>query len=448
MGSTGSRTPFWMQANQFGTVPRDGSAGTMRAGLEAYQSLSPRNTWRAGIGVEAVANFSQNTKVLLPQIHGTLRFKNWELFVGRKKQALGLADSTIGSGSYPWSGNALPIPKIQLGTTRFVAVPFTNGWISFNAFYSDGLFEKGRPVTSKLKFHQKALYARIGKVDSRVKLYGGFNHQVQWGGRSPYLTGQSGDMPHGFKNYIAAVFGTIGGKGDDITYFDSTSRIGNHLGSLDLAMEIETYSTSIFLYRQFIYEDGSLFYFTTVADGLSGVRIRRKNSYGAGFEVTEGVVEVLYTKNQGGNVFVLTEGKLRGRDDYFNNQQVLDGWSYYDRTIGSPFIPPTSQTKWKWPNFANNFTSNNRVFMLHAGLKGTLLRRINWYTKLSYTSNAGTYAEPFHGTPTQFSGILGLQTRINALGGMTLKGAYAADFGELYPNMQGFTLGIRKDFPF
>ena len=245
-------------------------------------------------------------------------------------------------------------------------VPFTKGWLSFNGFYSDGLFESGRPITSGLKLHQKAFYARIGKATSRLKLYGGFNHQVQWGGKSPYLT-NDGKLPDGFSNYIRAVFGTIGGSGDDLTHFDSTSRIGNHLGSLDLAIEVETYGSSIFLYRQFIYEDGSLFYLTTLADGLTGLRIKRKNSYGANFEITEGVVEVLFTKDQGGDVFVIGNGKLRGHDNYFNNQQVLDGWSYFDRTIGTPFIPPTSQTKWRWPNYANNFTSNNRVLLWHLG---------------------------------------------------------------------------------
>ncbi|KQS26658.1 hypothetical protein [Dyadobacter sp. Leaf189] len=57
-----------------------------------------------------------------PQAHATLRFRNWELFAGRKKRWIGLADSTLGTGSYAWSTNALPIPKVHLGTTKFVAM--------------------------------------------------------------------------------------------------------------------------------------------------------------------------------------------------------------------------------------------------------------------------------------------------------------------------------------
>ncbi|WP_353721899.1 capsule assembly Wzi family protein [Dyadobacter sp. 676] len=176
MGSTNGYTPFWIQSNQFGIVPKTGPNLSARAGLEHSWTISEnktRNEWRLGAGVEAVGNFVQTKNFLLPQAHVTLRYKNWELYVGRKKQALGLADSTIGSGSYAWSGNALPIPKIYLGTTRFVPVPLTKGWLSFQAFYSDGLFENNRPITENLKFHQKAFYLRIGKAHSALKLYGG-----------------------------------------------------------------------------------------------------------------------------------------------------------------------------------------------------------------------------------------------------------------------------------
>lgn len=452
MGSTNGYTPFWIQSNQFGVVPKTGPVLSGRAGLEHYWALSEnktRNNLRVGVGVEAVGNMVQTKNFLLPQAHVTLRYKNWELYVGRKKQSLGLADSTIGSGSYAWSGNALPIPKIYFGTTRFVPVPFTKGWLSFQAFYSDGLFEKGRPITSDLKFHQKAFYMRIGKSHSLLKLYGGFNHQVQWGGKTKVnLAGEGGQMPSGFSNYIHAVIGSIGGSGEDITHFDSTSRIGNHLGSIDLAMEVETYGTSIFLYRQFIYEDGSLFYLTTINDGLYGARIKRKNSYGANFEINEAVLEFLYTKNQGGDDFVIGDPKRRGHDNYFNNQQVRDGWGYFDRTIGTPFIPPTSQTKWKWPNYADNFTSNNRVMLFHLGLKGTLFRKIEWLGKFSYSENSGAYLEPFIGAPKQFSGLLMLQSKLDVFGGLTVKGAYAADIGDLYRKTYGFMLGVRKDFSF
>ncbi|WP_159474360.1 capsule assembly Wzi family protein [Dyadobacter sp. 3J3] len=446
-GSSTSRTPFWIQANQFGIVPRVSPAGSVHAGFDYFHSLSNdgTNKWRIGFGVEAAGNITkQQNKFLLPQAYGAIRFKNWEFSVGRKKQWVGLADSTLGTGSYAWSGNAMPIPKIQIGTRGFVAVPFTKGWVSFNGFYSDGLFENNRPITSDLKLHQKAIYIRLGKSNSRLKLYAGANHQVQWGGKSPYLT-IDGKMPSGFANYIKMATGSLGVKGSSATYFDSTNRIGNQLGSIDLAIEIETFGSSILIYRQTPYEDGSIFYLTGLKDGLNGLRIRRKNSYGSNFQIMEGVFEFLYTKDQGGDNFIITDGKNRGHDNYFNHAQVRDGWSYYYRTIGTPFITPTSDTKDRWPSYADSFTSNNRVSVFHIGLKGTLMQNIIWTTKLSYSSNSGTYDEPFVGSPTQFSGLLTMQGKINIFGGTILKGSIAADLGKLYADTYGFTLGLRKE---
>ncbi len=457
--SSVDRTPFWLQANQFGTVPRSGSALTVRGGgarvwtLGQHDSISEwrrRTTtkasprWQAEIGAEVVANLGPTTHLLLPQAYGAIRYGNWELFAGRRKQWFGLADSTLGTGSYIWSGNALPIPRIQIGLTRFTAVPFTKGWFSVMGTYSDGWFENSRPVTSELKLHQKQFYGRLGRPAGKLKVYAGFNHQVQWGGKSPYET-IDGQMPKGLKNYFNVVFGK-GKYAPGITKFDSANRIGNHLGTIDFALEIDGDRANWFFYRQSIYEDGSLARLTNIADGLNGVRIRRKQvAATSNFSVKELVFEGLYTRSQGGSVFDF-DGRIFGRDNYFNHTQVRDGWSYYDRTIGTPFITPTSATEWKFPNFADSFTSNNRVWVLHLGLQGTLARRLQWRTKLSYSGNYGVYDLPFATAAYQFSGLLAVQTHIEWLGGTILKAALAADQGGLYPGTAGITLSLRKEF--
>ena len=455
------RTPFWLQTNQFGTVPRSGSALLVRAGLQhswllskldsvkqwrkTQGTFSPEQAWRLEVGAEAVANVGSSAQsILFPQAYGALRYANWELRVGRRKQWVGLADSTLGTGSYAWSGNALPIPKVQLGLTRFTAVPFTNTWLSVLGFYSEGWFEKGRPITSELKFHQKQLYLRIGKPNSKLKLYGGFNHQVQWGGKSPYET-VNGQMPNGFKNYLVMIRG--GGKVDTVnaTFFDNANRVGNHLGTVDFAFEVNGTHANWFFYRQNIYEDGSLFQLTNLADGLNGVRIRRKHTNKNHFSVSEIVFEGLYTKSQGGEIFIFDQ-KIFGKDNYFNHTQVRDGWSYYGRTIGTPFITPTSETIWKFPNYGDAFTSNNRVWVLHSGLRGSLSKSVEWSTKLSYSSNAGVYDLPFPNAIYQFSGLLRVQARTSWLGGNTLlSGSVAADWGGLYPNSYGLMLSLRKE---
>lgn len=446
-GSTQKRTPFWIQANQFGIVPRESPAASLHTGLQHYWNVSSnrRNTenWKIGGGIEVSANLNSSTKILIPQAFAAVHYGNWELYAGRKKQWVGLADSTLGMGSYSWSGNALPIPKIQFGTTRFISVPLTDNWVAFNAFYSEGIFENNRPVTHKLKLHQKALYVRLGKPTSMFRFYGGFNHQVQWGGQSPFYT-VDGQMPKGLKSYFYIITGKPHATGEKLTHFDQTSRIGNHLGSIDLALEVEIRNSSLFFYRQNIYEDGSLYYFNNIDDGLNGIRFRRKPSKNAVFQITEALVEFLYTKSQGGPV-ANADNNIRGKDDYFNNGQVRDGWSYYDRTIGTPFITPTSDTKGTWPNHSDFFTNNNRVSVWNFGLRGNFLDHVTWSGKFSYSQNYGTYDIPFEGSPKQYSALLNVQIPTYLLGGTTIKASLAADLGDLYAKTYGFSVGIRKE---
>lgn len=447
--SSTNQIPFWLHANQYGIVPRNGNSGSFRAGLQKnWQLSSPNkngNNWKAGIQVEGVGNGGEKNKFLLPQANASLGFGNFEIMVGRKKQQVGLADSTIGTGAYLTSGNAMPIPTVRIGFTKFTNVPFTRGWISFLGFFSDGFFENNRAITQDLKLHQKQLYFRVGNPTGKLKLYGGMTHAVQWGGKTPFFTDSiTHRMPDGLRSYWRVITGTLYLGSIPGTDHEATNRIGNHLGSVDLAMEIDGYESNWLFYRQSIYEDGSLFKFESVADGLNGIRYTKKNSYLAPFEIRQAVFEILYTKDQGGEEWDLGSGKL-GRDNYFNHAQVRDGWSYFDRTIGTPFIPPTSDTKWKWPAYGNGaFTSNNRVLVFHLGLSGSIVQKINWTLKLSYSDNSGVYDQPFPSSVKQFSGLVNLSGKVPWLGGSVLFGSLATDNGKLYPNSVGGRIGLRK----
>ena len=442
--ATGDRTPFWLQANQWGTVPRQGNALSLRAGSTHRWALSENGRWQAGLGAEGVGIVTADGPELrLPEAYGRLSYGPWELSAGRRRQWVGLADSTLGTGSYVWSGNALPLPMVRFGLPEFTPVPFTRQWLAITGFYADGWFEPGRPVTSELKLHQKQLYGRLGRPGGRLHLYGGFNHQVQWGGRSPYFT-VDGQMPRGFTNYLYAVTGIKpkgrvgGGFG-----FDDGNRVGNALGTIDFGVTYDTPGWNWFVYRQNIYEDGSLIRLTNIKDGLNGLRLRRKGATDASFTIREAVFELLYTKSQGeADVGVLNPG----RDNYLNNAQVRDGWSYYGRGIGTPFIPPTSQTVWKFPPYGDSFTSNNAVWVLHSGLRGTLGERLRWQSKLSLSSNQGTYDLPFPDKIYQFSGLLALEAPVAWLGGSTLRASFATDQGGLYPSNTGLMLSLRKEW--
>lgn len=445
-GSTASRTPFWFHANQWGTVPTTGQIGSIRAGVLGRQPFSSDKTsgkhWTYVYGLEMVGNAGKNSKFLLPQAYAGIAFKEFQLTIGRRKQHVGFNDHELGTGAYMWSGNALPVPRIQFGFENYV--PVIRNFLYFKGFYSDGFLDGERPVTSDLKFHNKSLFVRFGKPNGKLKLYGGFNHAVQWGGKSPYFT-ENGQMPNGIDKYWYVVTGfKPKGKVDGISSFDESNRIGNHVASLDFGLELDLKSVNIMIYRQNLVEDGSLFYLNNIKDGLNGVTFRMKDNEGKNFSLDRLTIELLYTKSQGGSEAV-DGNSIRGKDDYFNNSQVRDGWSYHGRGLGTPFITPQSENN--WPRYADFFTNNNRVWVIHSGMQGKLNSAI-WTTKLSLSSNQGTYDQPLPAKTYQFSGIIGLEKPVSLLGGSNVRAAVSVDQGKLFDNAVGLMLSIRKNFAF
>lgn len=316
--------------------------------------------------------------------------------------------------------------------------------------FSHGWFENEGRLVKGTYLHQSSLYGRLGKPSWRVRMYGGFNHQVMWGGHSEYLdinVSTTGKLPSGIKYYPAVVLGTRNPFPGDpgiqtVSHFEE-NRVGNHLGSIDLAVEVNLNHWNLFAYRQFMYDDGSLFYGTNLDDGLNGIRIRNQDQpIGSLFFLKQITLEYLYTGSQGGELFILDDPQRRGRDDYFNNGQFIDGWTYYGRTIGTPFLTPQTEVSTTLPTRYG--IANNRVSAFHAGLSALIFNKVDVTARLSYSRNAGTYAIPYLTTPTQFSGLFTASLPIGFLGGTTLNGSFAVDSGELLPNSVGAYIGLRK----
>ncbi|ADB40898.1 capsule assembly Wzi family protein [Spirosoma linguale] len=453
LGSS-DQTPFWLRANQYGTVPLTGPALRLNAGLHAdYRPADstghrPKADW--GYGVSVVANVGSTSQFLLPEAYIKGRVGAFELYVGRRKEIIGLVDTLLTSGSYIWSGNALPFPKIQLAVPVFTSIPFTKGVLSVMGTFSHGWFENGDRLVKDSYLHQSSVYGRLGKPSWRVRFYGGFNHQVMWAGHSEFIdptVAANGKLPSNIKYYPAVVLGTRNPFPDDqaiqtISHFEE-NRIGNHLGSIDFAAEVNLNHWNLFAYRQFMYDDGSLFYGTNLDDGLNGLRIRNRDQLtGAAFFLKQITVEYMFTGSQGGDLFILDDPQKRGRDDYFSNSQYLDGWTYFGRTIGTPFITPQSEVRSSLPPRFG--IANNRVSLFHVGVSALVLNKVDITTRLSFSRNAGSYPIPYLTIPAQFSGLFTASVPIGLFGGTTLNGSIAVDSGGLLPNSVGTYVALRK----
>ncbi|MFN8346827.1 MAG: capsule assembly Wzi family protein [Spirosomataceae bacterium] len=450
--STNAQMPFWFRANQYDVIPQK-TAVSISGKIDYETHLSAANPkWKFVGSSQIVGNIGDTRphQLYLPQLYAGIRFGPLLFYAGRKKELFGLADSTLGSGSYIWSGNALPIPKIQIEISDYLPIGKKNPWLAFKGNYAHGWFGASKFAYGYF-LHQKSLYLRLGRKSSMVKLIGGFNHQVTWGGKTTVeigtVTNQS--FPSAFGDYMEVViaFGAnIGLKRRGTNNFDSTNRVGNHLGTLDAGMEFDFKKYNLLFYRQNIYEDGSLFYLTSLSDGLNGMVLTNlfPNREKGKLSFRKAVFEILNTRSQGGTVFVIADNKLRGKDDYFNHQQYYDGWSYRRRIIGTPFITNQEDTNRPEIQNSNDMANNNRVLVFHLGFEGYFGPNIYFLSKLSYSANYGTYNYPYETIPKQFSGLLQLKGQISALPGFEWTAAIANDNGALYTKNLGFRLGVRK----
>lgn len=441
--STSGQTPFWLRANQFGTVPLDAPLGAVRVGFSSdyRKSAAKQKPIDIGYGLDVVANApGRSGQVLLPEAYVKVRLGPLEVAAGRRRELFGLVDTLLSSGAFTWSGNALPVPKIQVSLPDYWPA---QGVISFKGNFAHGWFENSRPYVRNAFLHQKSLYVRLGRPDGNLRLYGGFVHQVMWGGESPFYS-TDGKLPSNLLAYYKVVTGRSV-AGDSAKFgntFDGGNRVGNHLGSIDLGADFTVGNSSFLAYRQSVFEDGSLFYLINISDGLNGLRWKNLNTTPAAVRLQRVTVEYLKTMSQGGNSFG-DDPRQRGRDNYFNHPQYLDGWSYFGRTLGTPFVTPNAELG-NLVGRTGGFTSNNRVRVAHLGLAGTLGAAVRFEGKVSYSWNYGTYDGPFNAVRTQLSTFLRCAADVKAFDGIEVSGAVGYDQGSLLNNSLGFNLRLRK----
>ena len=454
--STSGQNPFWLRNNQYGIAPINASPFGGRVGIYAdYEKPSKDNKYLKakpfdyGYGFELVGNTGTDARVLLPEMYVKLRYKSFEFYTGRRREIIGLVDSTLSSGSYAWSGTALPMPKIQIGLVNFTPLGFTKNFISVRGFFAHGWLEPTRSDVRGAFLHQKALYIRFGKPSAATKFIIGINHHAQWAGDNVYKNESYASDLAAYWNVITAK--NLAGDSANIKKYganEGENRLGNHLGTIDLGLSLDYDSFSLLFYRQHFLEDGSLLAGMNLEDGLNGISFtnKEKQKFGQKFYLKKALFEFLNTKSQGGGVYY--GNPSRGRDNYFNHGIYTDGWSYYGRSVGTPFITPQAETVTDLPRYHSNtiqfFTNNNRVMAFHFALSGTVQEDWLWESRFSFSQNFGTYDLPFANTVNQFSGFFKLTKPLNWWDGASLTTTIAFDAGSLFKNSVGFQIGIRS----
>lgn len=454
--STNGETPFWLRANQYGIVPNQSPIFTLRGSVSSdyKKPITKEDKYKLsrfdwGYGLNIVGNLGKENQILIPEAYIKAKFGAFEIYGGRRKEIVGLVDSTLSSGSYIWSGNALPMPKIQISTPNFVPLGFTKGFLSFKGNYAHGWFENNRTDVKNFYLHQKSLYFRLGKPDWKFHFYGGFNHQVQWGGELLYPDPKNqfsinGKVGSSFNDYINVVTGRSLATVGDTTKNganDALNRSGNHLGTIDFGFDIYTSTFSAFFYRQNVYEDGSLAYLSNITDGLNGISINIKKTSEATVKLQKIVIEYLNTTSQGGvGGSENTAARLRGQDNYFNNDVYKGGWSYNQTSLGTAFINNVSGVI----NNTGLFLNNNRIEAFYLSLQSSVKQNTLLNLTLSLSKNDGTYVTPFKIALNQFSSRLNVLLPLKFKSGLSISSSISFDKGELYKENYGIYIGFKK----
>jgi hypothetical protein len=404
IGTTSGTVPFWMRSNQYGSVPLSGASGSVVGRyVREYKFLneSPsgndkNHLFDFGYGAEIRANGGKNSNIQIIEAYAKAKAWIFQLKAGRSKDNVGFnGDTTLSSGNFVISGNAIGIPKVELSIPNYWSIPGLNGVISIKGSFAHGWVghstvapgnSQGNvnyTVNAKTYLHQKSIYFRLGKEDWRLKLYGGINHVAYWGDEKKV---------YGSKYTLSPLetFGyTVIGKAYHAPGIPG-SKIGNQLGSIDVGLDYNFDNILLTAYRQFFYDIGGLYHLANLRDGLNGVSVTNKKfkESNSTLKWRALLVELFYSNNQGGEVW--SKPTPSGPEDYYNNYYYRRGWSYQDVGLGNPFITPRNIARngQAYQDYA--FFINNRVIAIHGGFEGSI---DEWNIKLktSFSSNNGTF---------------------------------------------------------
>lgn len=430
VASSGKYAPFWLQSNQYGKIAASPMSADMLLGIN--KDFGPK-TRLFDYGFKAnllLQTYDNKTYSYFHEYYVKARLSVFDLIVGAREEQYGNQDSTLSCGGFLFSQNARPMPKVTLGIEHFTVVPFTYGFLEVKGAISHGWYQDNI-YTKNLWLHHKYIYARIGgKLP--VHFQYGLDHVAQWGGIVPGY----GQQPTGFKDFIDIFFARAGGS--DASKNDQFNALGNHIVSQSMRLDVDISDFKISGYWQNLSEDPPVKFMTVSpnrADGLWGLSIRNSK-----FPLVKEILfEYLNTTDQSGPYLDKDGIIYGGSDDYFGNSIYQNGWTYYSRTIGTPFISS--------PIYNSNGTIsivNNRVQVFHVGLEGDAM---GYRYKLlsSFSKNYGTYSVPLATQAVEnTSMMLEVNKQFPTLWNIQVGCSVGADFGKLYGNSVGCLFSIRK----
>ena len=201
--SSDTTLPFWLVANQYGSVPNSDYGLLNTAIFKDYDT--PDTLFDISYKASATGFIAQENKLLLNELYLGVRFKNIVLDLGAKNDAVLWNNLSSSNGSIIKSINARAMPGVNIKTNNFITLPFAKSWLEVKANFAHYFMDDTRFVDNT-NLHHKSLYFKT-TISPTFEIIAGLDHYAQWGGSSPVF----GAQPSSFSDYIKVVFGAEGG---------------------------------------------------------------------------------------------------------------------------------------------------------------------------------------------------------------------------------------------
>ncbi|NTW82777.1 MAG: capsule assembly Wzi family protein [Chlorobiaceae bacterium] len=417
--SAQDKQPFWLQSNQHGRFGKEGSLVFTRLRLSKKDDEKKKMDWM--YGADITGRTGSKPDVALTEAYVGVRYKGIKLSVGRKSEFFGLADTLLTAGPELYSNQAPNIPKVTLSTNGFVNLSED---FAINAYLAHGWMGEEQFMKNAY-LHQKYLYMRYGTASNctGINLYAGLQHVVVWGGTNR----ETGfHYPSGIGDLLKVFLGKAGTG--NASSNDQSYALGNHLGSIEYAIQFKGCERDWILYASTLFEDGS---------GLVGAGLIRPGDYLAGLSLINKQPKAVLKRV---NIEYLdTTGKSLNSDgsgSYFNHGEYYSGWTYEGFGIGHPFIMFDPGPNYRW--FAQNWLKGANI-----GVALEFSNLFNPIVKIAWIRQMGSmYAQK----PAEDMFALTIDNSSRLSSNWTLREALYLDVGESIKPNPAMLLSISRSF--
>lgn len=438
MASSGTYAPFWLQSNRNGNIAASPYSGNISAGI--YKPATQAKRWYDyDFAVQLTGRLQSNLPtIFVPyqklgtgyfnQLYAHIRLYCVDITAGIKPIVYESVDPLLSSGSMIFSGNSQPIPRITIGIDNYIPFPGTYGYMELKGGITHAWMTDNVYITNSRLHHKFAALRFGGKLPINISYE--FHHAAQWGGVSPIYGNLNGsDWSQSFLNIFLAL-------GGGTTSNDQLNAEGNHLTSQQLAITAKGEEWTITAYWQdFAESNFSLLGLEqNIADGIWGISVQQsKWPYIQGF-----IYEYMNTTDQSGPWHDRDGLCYGGNDLYYQNSIYKNGWNYFYRSLGTPFI-----TSPFYNTDGTIYTLNSRVRLHHVGVRGDIYG-FKYRLLCSYVRNFGNDNTSKQLLSTNTATLLEVTKYVEKAWGLDFGLSLAGDFGTQFGNQFGAMITIRK----